>query len=68
MILSPTAAAALWSLMALAMAWQSGRTGRVALSLQCTFLLVAAGVHSGLLAAGLQALVGDPASGWPLSV
>jgi len=66
MILSPTAAAALWSLMALAMAWQSGRTGRVALSLQCTFLLVAAGVYSGILATGLQALAGDVTSGWPL--
>lgn len=65
MILSPTAAAALWSLMALTMAWQSGRTGRVALSLQCTFLLVAAGVYSGILATGLQALAGDTTSGWP---
>jgi len=65
MILSPTAAAALWSLMALTMAWQSGRTGRVALSLQCTFLLVAAGAYSGVLATGLQALVGDATSGWP---
>ena len=66
MILSPTAAAALWSLMALAMAWQSGRTGRVALSLQCTFLLVAAGVYSGILATGLQALAGDATAGWPV--
>jgi hypothetical protein len=63
-ILSPPAAAALWSVMALIMAWQSGRTGRVALSLQCTFLLVAAAVHSGVLATGLQALAGDAAS-WP---
>jgi hypothetical protein len=52
--------------MALAMAWQSGRTGRVALSLQCTFLLVAAGVYSGILATGLQALAGDATAGWPV--
>lgn len=65
MILPPTAAAALWSLMALTMAWQSGRTGRVALSLQCTFLLVAAGVYSGVLATGLQAFAGDASAGWP---
>jgi hypothetical protein len=68
MMLSPTAAAALWSLMALVMAWQSGRTGRVALSLQCTFLLVAAGAYSGVLATGLQALAGDASSGWPALV
>ena len=65
MILPSTAAAALWSLMALTMAWQSGRTGRVALSLQCTFLLVAAGAYSGFLATGLQAFAGDASSGWP---
>lgn len=65
MILSPTAAAVLWSLMALIMAWQSGRTGRVALSLQCTLLLIAAGACSGVLATGLQALAGGATSGWP---
>jgi len=65
MILAPIAAAALWSLMALTMAWQSGRTGRVTLSLQCTFLLVAAGAYSGVLATGLQALAGDATAGWP---
>lgn len=65
MILPPTAAAALWSLIALTMAWQSGRTGRVALSLQCTFLLVAAGIYSGVLATGLQALAGDATAAWP---
>ena len=58
-------AAALWSLMALAMAWFSGRYGRVSLSLQCTFLLVAAGVGSGILSTGLQALVGDASVTWP---
>jgi hypothetical protein len=66
MILDPIAAAALWSLMALTMAWQSGRTGRVTLSLQCTFLLVAAGAYSGVLATGLQALAGDATDGWPV--
>lgn len=63
--MSPAMAAAAWSLMALAMAWFSGRCGRVALSLQCTFLLVAAGVGSGILATGFQALVGDASALWP---
>ena len=68
LVVSPGKAAAAWSLMALAMAWFSGRFGRVALSLQCTFLLLAAGVASGILVTGLQALVGDVANGWPVLV
>jgi hypothetical protein len=52
-------------MLAMTMAVMSGRTGRVALSLQCTLLLLAAGVHSGVLATGLQALAGDPGPGWP---
>jgi len=58
-------AAVVWAAMAVMMAWFSGRTGWVSLSLQCTVLLVAAGIGSGLLAIGLQALGGDPANGWP---
>jgi hypothetical protein len=65
LILPAPLAAALWSLMALTMAWFSGRTGRVALSLQCTVLLLAAGVKSGILASGLLALAGDPSTAWP---
>ncbi|MDH4314164.1 MAG: DUF2339 domain-containing protein [Gammaproteobacteria bacterium] len=65
LILRPATAAAVWSLMALMMAWFSGRTGWVALSLQCTILLLAAGVSSGILAAGFQALAGDVATAWP---
>lgn len=64
LILPPAVTAGLWSLMALTMAWFSGRTGRVALSLQCTILLLATGVQSGILATGMLALAGDPA-GWP---
>ncbi|MDH3336354.1 MAG: DUF2339 domain-containing protein [Gammaproteobacteria bacterium] len=63
--MSPAIAAAAWSLMALAMAWFSGRFGRVALSLQCTFLLLAAGVGSGILTTGLEALAGDASALWP---
>jgi len=63
--LSPGKAAALWSLMALVMAWSSGRFDRVTLSLQCTFLLLAAGVGSGILTTGLQALAGDISGHWP---
>lgn len=65
LVLSPAVAAAAWSLLALAMAWFSGRYGRVALSLQCTFLLVAAGVSSGILETGLQALAGGTLASWP---
>ena len=65
LVMSPVFAAAVWSLMALAMAWFSGRFGRVSLSLQCTFLLLAAGVGSGILAAGLEALVGEASALWP---
>ena len=64
-VMPPTWAATLWSLMALTMAWFSGRTGWVALSLQCTFLLLAAGVMSGLLATGWHALTGEASVGWP---
>jgi hypothetical protein len=65
LVLPAAVTAILWSLMALAMAWFSGRTGRVALSLQCTILLLAAGVQSGILATGLQALAVDPETAWP---
>ncbi len=65
LLLSPGKAAAVWSLMALAMAWFSGRYGRVALSLQCTFLLLTAGVASGVLDIGLQALAGATRGSWP---
>ena len=63
--LSPVWAASIWCLLALLSAWRSGRTGWVTLSLQCTFLLVVAGIGSGLLAAGLQALVAGAGSAWP---
>ena len=57
-------AAVIWALMAVTMAWFSGRNSWVSLSLQCTFLLVVAGAGSGLLATGFEALIGDPANGW----
>jgi hypothetical protein len=65
LMLPHTAAAILWALLAVMMAVMSGRTGRVALSLQCTLLLFAAGIYSGILATGLQALAGDAGPGWP---
>jgi hypothetical protein len=65
LVMSPATAAAVWSLMALAMAWFSGLYGRVSLSLQCTFLLLAAGIGSGILATGSQALLGDASGMWP---
>ncbi|MDH5456817.1 MAG: hypothetical protein OEY37_12130, partial [Gammaproteobacteria bacterium] len=57
-------AAVIWALLAIVMAWFSGRKGWVSLSLQCTFLLLAASAGSGLLSSGLEALVGDPSNGW----
>jgi hypothetical protein len=68
LVLSPAIAAAAWSLLALVMAWFSGRYGRVALSLQCTFLLLAAGASSGILATGFQALAGATLESWPALV
>ena len=65
LVMSPGKAATVWSIMALCMAWFSGRYGRVALSLQCTFLLLAAGVASGILTTGFQALAGDTSATWP---
>ncbi|HSM30269.1 MAG TPA: hypothetical protein VK854_06170 [Woeseiaceae bacterium] len=65
LMLPHDAAAILWSLIAIGMAVLSGRTGRVALSLQCTLLLFAAGVYSGILSTGLAALVGDAGTDWP---
>jgi hypothetical protein len=65
LVISPAVAAAAWSLMALAMAWLSGRYGRVSLSLQCTFMLLAAGVGSGILATGFNAFMGDASPLWP---
>jgi hypothetical protein len=66
LVMSPATAAVLWSVMALVMAWCSGRYERVTLSLQCTFLLIAAGVASGLLTTGLHALAGDVSAAWPV--
>jgi len=68
LVLSPAVAAAAWSLAALAMAWFSGRYARVSLSLQCTFLLLAAGISSGILATGLQALAIGTSASWPAPV
>ena len=68
MLFPPAVAAALWSLMALTAAWFSGRTGWVTLSLQCTFLLLAAGVGSGILTTGYQALADDAATAWPILI
>ena len=56
--------AAIWALLAMLVAWSSSRTGWVSLSLQCTILLIAASVGSGLIAIGFEAMVGSPADGW----
>jgi hypothetical protein len=68
MVMSPPLAAAVWSIMAVAMAWLSGRFTRVALSLQCTFLLISAGVGSGILGTGIEAFAGDALESWPAVV
>ena len=64
-LVSPAIAAGAWSLLAVLMAWVSGRQDRVSLSLQCTILLIAAGVASGALVNTLHALAGDPIQAWP---
>jgi len=65
LLLTPQMTALFWSLLALGMAWTSGRTGWVALSLQCTLLIIAAGIRSGILATGWTALGADLAGSWP---
>ena len=65
LVLTPIAAAAVWSVLAVVLAWLSGHYDRVSLSLQCTFLLIAAGVGSGLLETGLVALAGGMPDSWP---
>jgi hypothetical protein len=65
LLFSPLVAAFIWSVLAVVMAVFSGRLGWVTLSLQCTALLLAAGIASGLLSVGIQALSGDPAVDWP---
>lgn len=64
-MMSPPGAAFLWSVLALVLAGLSGRTGWVAMSLQCSILLLAAGIDSGLLSAGLAALAGAAGESWP---
>lgn len=64
-LVAPLTAAFIWSVLAVVMAVFSGRLGWVTLSLQCTALLLAAGIASGLLAVGIQALSGDAAGQWP---
>lgn len=65
LVLEPGQAAAAWSLLAVLMAFFSGRYGRVTLSLQCTLLILAAGIASGLFATGFKALVGGAPEVWP---
>lgn len=64
-LISPGIAAGAWALLAVAMAWLSGRQEHVSLSLQCTIVLIAAGLASGALENTLHALVGDPVQSWP---
>jgi len=65
LLLSPAMAAAAWAVLALVLAWYSGRKGMVALSLQCSLLLITAGLGSGILSTGFQALAGSATESWP---
>ncbi|MCJ7555459.1 MAG: hypothetical protein MUP90_00910 [Gammaproteobacteria bacterium] len=65
LLLAPAMAAAAWAVLALVLAWYSGRQGMVALSLQCSMLLIAAGLGSGILSTGFQALAGSATESWP---
>jgi hypothetical protein len=65
LVMPPGKAAAAWSLMAVLMAFFSGRYARVSLSLQCTLLILAAGVASGIFATGFLALTSSGTEAWP---
>jgi len=65
MVMTSSTVAVTWSLLAVLMAFFSGRYGRVTLNLQCTLLLLAAAVGSGVIAAGYQALTGAGTEVWP---
>jgi len=65
LLVSPGSAAVIWALLALALAWISGRSSRVSLSLHCTLLLIASVLGSGLLLTGIVAFTGDAATSWP---
>jgi len=64
-VLTPGIAAAGWAVLALVLAWFSGRQGMVTLSLQCSLLLIMAGFGSGVLSSGFFALAGNAAVSWP---
>jgi hypothetical protein len=65
LLLPPNLAAIGWALLAVAMAWLSGRQQRVTLSLHCTLLLVAAALASGAFVLAAAALSGSGAA-WPV--
>lgn len=65
MLVSAAYAAPVWSLLAVLLAWFSGRRAMVTLSLQCTLLLLAAGIASGVLGSTYFALAGDATAHWP---
>jgi hypothetical protein len=65
LMFSPASAAVGWSLLAVGLAWSSGRYLRVSLSLHCSLLLIAAAAGSGVLATGLYAFAGDATKAWP---
>lgn len=64
-VLTPGIAAAGWAVLALVLAWFSGRQGMVTLSLQCSLLLIMAGFGSGVLSTGFSALAGNATVSWP---
>jgi hypothetical protein len=65
LLTTPAKAAVAWALLAVVMAWSSGRHRRVSLSLHCTLLLMAACLGSGVLATGVAAFAGAAAASWP---
>jgi len=65
LLATPAKAAVAWALLAVGLAWSSGRYGRVSLSLHCTLLLAAACLGSGVLATGAAAFAGAGVESWP---
>lgn len=65
LVFTPAKAAVAWALLAVGLAWASGRYERVSLSLHCTLLLIAACAGSGVLTTGVMAFGGDALVAWP---
>lgn len=65
LLLPGSVAGLAWAVLAVALAWLSGRFGRVTLSLHCALYLLAATASSGLATAAAHAFVAPATRAWP---